>query len=373
MMSVRFMSPLLQRSLSSCFLPKSVGRVCVKLNRFINFPVAPNFQQKRLFSAHPNPEGHTMNKTKKLGLYLICGGAFLVSLFYFVKNTERLNFSGAHASSSAQIVDENALTRYFELLERYPKLKREGDLNDHTKGAYEIIYDRGGILATRKEVYDRLYKKAKLQGLTDQQADEMATSFSRPGVVFEDQFWLVLRDVVVSPQGHRHTYNRHLKKSDLEGNGNGGAAALPIIVENGVKKIVLQLAFRHATNSWEMEIPRGNSNANETPMATAQREVEEETGYETSNVVSLGSIAPDTGLTASIIPVFLGTVTLEKRTKHDKTEAIKAKYAFTLAEIMTGLKRGYMEVEVNKKITQVPMRDPFLTYAVLMAQCDGHL
>jgi ADP-ribose pyrophosphatase YjhB (NUDIX family) len=270
-----------------------------------------------------------------------------------------------------QVNNEKALVRYFELLEKYPKLKREGELNDYTKGTYQIIYNIDDIFKIQKEVYQRLYNKAKDQGLSNLKADELAINFSRPGVVCEDQFWLWIRDVVISPQGYKHTYNRIVWKCDLER--IGGAAALPIILEDENKKIIVQLAFRHATNSWEFEMPRGGSKANETSMDTAKREILEETGYETDNLVSLGSITPDSGLTASIVPIFLGKVTIEKETKQDKTEAIKGKYAFNLAELMEGLKRGYMEVEINEKITQVPIRDPFLAYALLMAQYDMHL
>lgn len=271
----------------------------------------------------------------------------------------------------AEMADEKALTRYFELLKLYPKLKRDNDLNDYTKGVYQIIYDAQAISMVRKEVYQRLYNKAKTQNLSHREADELATNFSRPGVVCEDQFWLWIRDVVISPQGYRHTYNRIVWKCDLEK--IGGAAALPILIEDKNKKIVIQLIFRHATNSWEFEMPRGGSKPNETPVDTAKREVLEETGYVTDNLVYLGSITPDSGLTASIVPIYLGQVTVEKESKHDKTEAIKGRYAFTPDELKEGLKRGYMEVEINHQLTKVPLRDPFLTYAILMAQYHLYL
>ena len=176
---------------------------------------------------------------------------------------------------------------------------------------------------------------------------------------------------MISPQGYKHTYNRIVWKCDLER--IGGAAALPILLESEDKKIIVQLAFRHATNSWEFEMPRGGSKANETSEETAKREVLEETGYETDNLILLGSVTPDSGLTASVVPIFLGEVVVEKETKHDKTEAIKGKYAFTLAELMKGFKQGYLEVEIDGQMKQVPLRDPFLAYALLMAQYGMHL
>jgi hypothetical protein len=62
-----------------------------------------------------------------------------------------------------------------------------------------------------------------------------------------------------------------------------------------------------------------------------------------------------------------------KEAKQDKNEAIKGKYAFTFIELMEGFKRGYMEVDIDGTMTQVPIRDPFLAYALLMAQYSAPL
>lgn len=270
---------------------------------------------------------------------------------------------------TSQAADEKALTSYFELLSKYPKLKREGDLNNFKKGTYQIVYDEKTIKEIQKECYDRLYTKALSQGLSPFQASELAANYSRPGVVSEDQFWIWIRDVVISPSGFRHTYNRIVWKCDLER--IGGAAALPIVIDQDKNvKIVIILAFRHATNSWEFEMPRGASKANETSMETAQREILEETGCKTDVLIPLGSITPDSGLTASIVPIFAGKVVKENDAKHDKTEAIKGKYAFTREELMDGYKRGYITIDIDGKATDVPLRDPFLAYALLMAEIN---
>lgn len=269
-----------------------------------------------------------------------------------------------------QVADEKALNRYFELLKLYPKLKREGDLNDHTKGTYQILYDLNEIKDARAEIYQSLYKNALAESKSSTEAHEIAILYSRPGVVYEDRFWIWVKDIVISPQKVKHTYNRIIQKSDLSK--IGGAAALPIINDGTIQKITLVLIFRHATNSWHLEMPRGNSKTNESnPETTAKREVKEETGYESDDIQFLGFMTPDTGLTASIIPVYAGEVTIEGETKYDKTEAIRGKYTFTFKEIMEGLNRGFIEVEINKQKTQVSLQDPFLAYALLMAQHRG--
>lgn len=88
---------------------------------------------------------------------------FFGSLFAYAKGVEASTPSIDKFISSAKVADEKALARYFELLECHPKLKREGELNDYTKGTYESIYDLAGISVIKKEVYERLYNKSKLQ------------------------------------------------------------------------------------------------------------------------------------------------------------------------------------------------------------------
>lgn len=251
--------------------------------------------------------------------------------------------------------DEQALGRYWTLLKDHPKLARPEALNDSTKGTVQILYDLESIERVRKLTFERT-KSAEA---------------SRIGVVFEDRFWIVIRDAVRSPSGVEHTFNRHVSKADL--NDNPGAAALPIQTISGVKMISLQLAFRHATNSWEWEMPRGGSKPGETAEQTARREIREETGYELDNVVSLGFMTPDSGLTASVVPIFLGDVSSEGKTDHDKTESIQGKYLFTVQELKEGLKNGSLKVVQNGVSREAPLRDPFLNTALLQAHLKGYL
>ncbi len=73
------------------------------------------------------------------------------------------------------------------------------------------------------------------------------------GVVREDQYWIWLRDAVYFPKGVPVTYDRLIWKSELKSN-SPGVAVLPILPSGHV---VLNLNYRHATKSWELELPRG--------------------------------------------------------------------------------------------------------------------
>lgn len=56
------------------------------------------------------------------------------------------------------------------------------------------------------------------------------------------------------------------------------------------KKMVLIKQYRHGTNCYTTEIPGGAINHNEDPLIGAQRELEEETGYTSSNWSYLGKV-----------------------------------------------------------------------------------
>lgn len=289
------------------------------------------------------------------------------------EDAEKLNPSFSSKTFS-QEEDEKALARYEEILSKHPQLKRDSSINDASLGIYQVYYDRDNITRVRNELLNKTFIAKKKEGLSDQDAYDVATNITRPGVVFEDRFWLVIRDVVKSPSNYEHTYNRQVPKSTLDN--VVGAAALPIIqAQDGTKKAVLLLAFRHATNSWEFEIPRGNPKPGESEEETAKREVSEETGCQLDKVkglVKLGEVTPDSGLTSAVVPVFFGVVSEEHAAKHDKTEAIKGKYVFTIEKIKDGLING-IEVEINGKPTNVKVRDAFLTYALALAQAKNLL
>lgn len=276
--------------------------------------------------------------------------------------------------TSEQQAEEKAQNDYLVLITRYPHITRSGDLNDHTKGAIEVIYVPEKIKEAQKEFYQKLCSKYQQQGKSPEEAHALAKDLTKWGVRYEDQFVVLVREYVISVTGDKHTYIRVIWKSHL--NGIGGAATLPILATPDGKKIVLQLEFRHQTG-YELGICRGVSKPNETAHDTSRREMKEETGYEVKaeKIVPLGSITPDNGILTSIISLFMGEVSTEddKGTKHDKYEAIKGKYAFTPQEVAKGIIEGYMKIEIDGVKTDVPLRCPFLNSALLIAILKGEL
>jgi mutator protein MutT len=219
---------------------------------------------------------------------------------------------------------------------------------DCRKGEIEIVKDPQKIVQIEETQVKRLLKK----GLTE----EAARASARTGIVAEDIYWIWLRDPVLFPGGAMGTYDRLLWKSAL--NGPAGVAVLPILPDG---KIALNLNFRHATRSWEFELPRGSRGGGETSEEAARRELKEETGFEVQKFCYLGEMAPDSGALSSVVPIYAGQVGKAGAVDREESEAIAAVHAYSIEEIEEGLRKGYIETTGHGK---VPVRDSFLTYAL---------
>jgi ADP-ribose pyrophosphatase len=230
----------------------------------------------------------------------------------------------------------NEKEAYFQYLEQYPKIL--GPLGDYSEGEIEIVTD--------------LQKMAEIEKSTGRTV----------GVMAEDKYWIWLNDAVRFPSGTYGVYGRILWRQSL--NGRTGVAVLPVL-PNG--KIALNRNYRHATRSWEYELPRGVVNGQETSHDAAAREVREETGMIVGELYPLGEMSPDSGVTITVVPIFFARVVEKKVSTPEESEAIAAVEAFSLAEIKEGFVKGYLQTEVDGEVIQVPLRDPFLSFALFQA------
>lgn len=228
---------------------------------------------------------------------------------------------------------------------------------NHREGEIEIVTDPAEISQIQEAQEKRLLNKGFSR--------EKAAEFSRIGIVNEDQYWIWLRDAVYFPQKIPGTYDRLLWRSELKGK-FPGVAVLPILPSG---RIVLILNYRHATRSWELELPRGGMNPEETLEEGALRELKEETGLVASSMTFLGEIATDTGVHSSVIPVFIGKISAQEESNREYSEAIADVISFTKEELKEGLVRGFIEISIEGTKKQIPVRDAFLTFALLQAEC----
>lgn len=242
---------------------------------------------------------------------------------------------------------------YHKLLSQFPEtLGRHGSWKQNE---IEIATDPSEIKRIEKLNIQRLIRL----GYTK----EEAKAFSKIGVIAEDQYWMWIRDAVTFPGGIPGTYNRILWKESLTG--SPGVVILPIL---STGKIVVNINFRHATRCWEMELPRGARKQGEESEITAMRELREETGCTSKQLVYLGEVTPQTGVVSGVFEVFLSHVQSKQARRQDDGEAIALNLEMSLKEINEAFLKGYLITDIKGIKTKVYCRDPFFSFALMQAQ-----
>lgn len=235
--------------------------------------------------------------------------------------------------------NENSIQQYLQLISRYPSLIQYP--GDASKGEIQIVLDPIKMAAIEKKLGRDV------------------------GVVSQDKYWLWINDACIFPSGYEGVYGRILWVNSLESTETfkPGVVFLPIMPDG---KIVLNCNFRHATRSWEIELPRGGINKGEDLQTAARREVEEETGMIIETLFLLGEIPPDSGLTSTIAPIFAANVIKQKNAKQEESEAIEETLYLSLDEIKQAFSFGHHLCVIRGVEKKVFFRDPFLAYAILM-------
>lgn len=82
-----------------------------------------------------------------------------------------------------------------------------------------------------------------------------------------------------------------------------GAAVILPITEQG--DIILINQFRPSLKKWLLELPAGTLEKGELPAECAHRELEEETGYSASKLITLGQVTPLAGFCDEIQHLFV--------------------------------------------------------------------
>lgn len=233
---------------------------------------------------------------------------------------------------SGLIANEASRQEYLTLIQSHPEVVMP--IGSAAKGEIEILLDPNKMTAI-----------------------EEATGRD-VGVLKSDSHWIWLNDACKFPDGREGVVGRILAKNLQR---YPGAAVVPVL-EDG--KIVLNCEFRHSTRNWELEMPRGGVKPGESLEAAARREVLEETGMVVDQLIRLGEVTGDSGVTGMIIPIFMGIVADVQKPERESSEAINQTLTLSITEIEEAFSRGYIECRIEGETRRVNARDPFLAYAL---------
>ena len=118
-------------------------------------------------------------------------------------------------------------------------------------------------------------------------------------VVFHGRLFNVVHDKVIEPGGHQNERDivRH----------NGSAVILALDNQKYRKNpwVVMERQYRHAAGRFLWELPAGKIEPDEDPLAGAQRELAEETGYRARKWSELVQFWPSPGFVGEWMKIFV--------------------------------------------------------------------
>ncbi|MBO9369120.1 MAG: NUDIX hydrolase [Chloroflexi bacterium] len=226
-----------------------------------------------------------------------------------------------------------SLQKYLVLLQDHPRWFR----NTGEEGEIRIITDPERILTEQ----DRL--RARLQ------AEGKPPSWIEIGVLAEDEWFYVLRDLVEFPDGKVGGYIRWINRKSQEA--GGWNVILMCLRED---RVLLIRKFRHERRGWSWEFPRGFGEAGLTPEETALLELREEIGVHEAELTRLASIQEDKGGTVA----FLAKIAAAQEIVLDSHEGIQTFEWVSKETLETMIKTGQFS-------------DPFSLWAYLAAKISS--
>jgi ADP-ribose pyrophosphatase len=130
--------------------------------------------------------------------------------------------------------------------------------------------------------------------------------------IYEGSFLRIQSDVVISADGYKTSRDYAIHP--------GAVAVLPFL---DTTTLLLERQWRYPLNRSFLEFPAGKIDPGESPIATAQRELLEETGFIAKEWAYLGEFHPVTSYSTEVIFMFMARLLSEKQLPNtDKGECI---------------------------------------------------
>jgi len=209
---------------------------------------------------------------------------------------------------------DTKLDTYLSLAIKLPDLfKNTGD-----PGEIKIILEKDRIIVDQKKIRARLKKDGKPSHWID------------IGILAEDEWFYILRDLVEFPDGRVGGYVRWINRKSSEG---GGFNSVLMCVQED--RVLMIRKFRHDDRAWNWEFPRGFGEPGLSAEKNAMTELEEEVGVSNAKLTCLTKVKEGKGGTA----VFLVEISKDQKITLERHEGI-AKYRW--------VKRSRLEQFVKK-------------------------
>jgi len=187
-------------------------------------------------------------------------------------------------------------------------------------------------------------KKAKPgKPLADGPAAEVAELISSE-VVYQGPLFRVVHDKLLEPGG---------KPSERDVIRHHGSVVILAVDRSKSKKnpwIVIERQYRHAANQFLWELPAGKLEPGEDPLAGAQRELAEETGYSARKWKPLVEYFASPGFLGEAMKVFIAEGLVAGDAHPEADEEIEFRLV-KLSEILTMIEKG--AIKDGKTLTSV--------------------
>ncbi len=152
-------------------------------------------------------------------------------------------------------------------------------------------------------------------------------------VVYEGPLFRVLHDKLIEPGG------KHSERDVIRHNGSVVILALDSSKSKKNPWLVIERQYRHAANQYLWELPAGKLDPGEEPVAGAQRELEEETGYRAKKWKPLVEYYASPGFLGESMKVFVAEGLIAGDAHPEEDEQIEFRLV-NLSDVLKMIEKG---------------------------------
>jgi ADP-ribose pyrophosphatase len=223
-----------------------------------------------------------------------------------------------------------------------PKKKKAAPVPAPAKKLKKVTA-KGKTAAPKKTKPAKAPKAGKLTKTFSTTEVEVAELISSE-IVFQGSLFRVLHDKIIEPSGKPNERDviRH----------NGSVVILAIDSSKSKKNpwIVIERQYRHAANQYLWELPAGKLDGGEDPLAGAQRELAEETGYSAKKWKPLVEYYASPGFLGESMKVFLAEGLVAGDAHPEEDEEIEFRLV-KLSDVLKMIEKG--AIKDGKTLTSV--------------------